>query len=476
MVPTAIVKRDGSVVSFDRNRIAAAIDRAQRAVDREDPALADELARVVVDQLDRTSDVETADIEVVQDAVVYVLQESGNYDTALAYTRYRDQRERARRHRRLEGEQRHRPNLQVLARDGRSRPWESELLERHLRASYNLSDKMAAEVRHQVEAMLATSEATQIHSHLLLSLVDSALVARGQSALAEKHAPLRIDRDLVSEAIEAGGDEDAVVASGRAVLRNWSLVDMPAEVRRLYMRGRLWIDGLDDPLRGSHFSAALDGSPDPWQVVATAFAMATETRRDWRRVTLIIPPIILGHLEREEGRSLVPALERLAGVADCFLYCDGRTPLLDEWPFTNTRISIATYAQDFLILRQLQALGLEHLSGPGLMQGGYRRRVAVSLALNAQGLDEHFSQLDHLAMGLVAAARSRLRQLNRPALAGASVRYALYGLPPGSSSTEYLERQVVQEGLRCGIALSRTSSLPEEACAHLGRLFEAEGR
>ena len=134
--------------------------------------------------------------------------------------------------------------------------------------------------------------------------------------------------------------------------------------------------------------------------------------------------------------------------------------------------SLATYAQDFLILRRLQELELEHLSGPTLMKGGYRRRVAVALALNAQGLDEQFSQLDHLAMGLVAAAKSRLEQLNRSNLAGADVRYAIYGLPPGCSSSEYLERQITQEGLRCGFALSRTSSLPAAACSHLSRLFD----
>ena len=54
----------------------------------------------------------------------------------------------------------------------------------------------------------------------------------------------------------------------------------------------------------------------------------------------------------------------------------------------------------------------------------------MALALNAQGLDEQFSQLDHIAMGLVAAARARLEQLTRTNLAGADVRYAIYGLPP----------------------------------------------
>ena len=126
---------------------------------------------------------------------------------------------------------------------------------------------------------------------------------------------------------------------------------------------------------------------------------------------------------------------------------------------------------DFLLLRQLQGMGLPMLSGSHLMRGGYRRRVAVELALNAQGLDGEFSQMDALAMGLVAAARVRLAQLG-PVLAGGEIRFAIFGLTMHSTSNEYLERQVIQEGLRNGLSLQRNSNLPEEACAHLARLLE----
>jgi transcriptional regulator NrdR family protein len=476
MPPSAIIKRNGETVPFDRHRIAAAINRAQRAVGADDATLADELATVVVDHLDRIVEDGSPDIETVQDAVLYVLQESGNYDVALAYARYRDARERSRRERALEEGESPRPNLHVLRRDGRRRPWQAETLERMLRSQFDLPTKVAGDVRLEVEKVLSQSDLTELDAHLLLSLIDASLVKHGLADVARDRAALRIDRDFVRDIL---GDEDegelAVSACGREVLHNLSLNEtLPIEVRRLYMQGRLWVDGLDDCLRGSHFTAALDGCTNPWEILTRAYALAVEARRDWRRVSVILPPSILGTLERDEGAELIESIERLGMLADVNLYCDGRTPLLEQWPFQGKTVSLATYAQDFLILRRLQELGLHHLSGPTLMQGGYRRRVAVSLALNAQGLDDHFSQLDHLAMGLVAAARVRLEQLARPALAGANVRYAIYGLPPGSSSTEYLERQVVQEGLRCGIALARTSSLPEEACVHLGRLFGSD--
>lgn len=500
MQPTALINRQGQSVPFDRNRIARAINRAQQAAGADDPLLADELANVVVEHLERIGEVPQPDIERVQDAVLYVLRESGNYDVALAYARYRDARERSRRERAvLEPRAEARPNLQVIGRDGRSRAWSRDLLERTLREHYAVSSKLATDVRVDIERVLAESDITELDSNLLLSLIESSLMHHGLHSEVQRRGSLRLDRGVLADLLENGSDGNTVMSRcGGIALENYTMLNlMPDEVRRLYMSGRLWVDGMGDPLRGSHFTAALDGQPNPWHIVTQAFAQVTSLKRDWQRVSLILPPIILGTLEqgalakehdeqqadapadrdhernRRQHQDLIESLEHLALEASVYLYCDGRTPLLDKWPFHSKRISLATYAQDFLILRQLQELELEHLSGPTLMKGGYRRRVAVALAINAQGLDEQYSQLDHLAMGLVAAARMRLNQLNRPALVGADVRYAIYGLPPGSSSCEYLERQVTQEGLRCGFALSRTSSLPAEACEHLSRLFGA---
>lgn len=474
VAPDRIVKRDGAVVPFDRCKVVQAIARALDAVGRGDRLLAEELGQVVVEHLERTCDSASPGIEEVQDAVVYVLQESGEYDVALAYTRYRDSRERQRRQRRIVGTETSAINLMVLGRDGRRRPWQRELLQSHLQAQLELTPKAALDVCLTVEGFLADSVITEISTVVLLSLVDAALVRCGFTEAAEDLAPLRLDRAHVQQCMRTVPcGRDAVVAVGRHAFSQLSLVDgFPSEVLRLYCKGRLWVDGLDDPLRGSEFTAALDGSSNPWQILAQAFTLASDAGRHWREVNLIIPPMILGHLERG-ALALVEPLEQLADLANCYLYCDGRTPLLDDWPFTSTCISIATYAEDFLLLRRLQELGLSHRSGPHLMQGGHRRRVAVKLAINAQGLDEQYSQMDALAMALVSAARIRQRSLvDSAALAGADIRYAIFGLPPGAPSNEYLERQVVQEGLRCGIALSRSTNLPEDACAHLGRLFE----
>ena len=56
MRPTSVIKRDGQQVPFEHQRIAHAIARAQHAVGIDDAALADELARVVVEHLERACD------------------------------------------------------------------------------------------------------------------------------------------------------------------------------------------------------------------------------------------------------------------------------------------------------------------------------------------------------------------------------------------------------------------------------------
>jgi transcriptional regulator NrdR family protein len=474
MRPTGVIKRDGQAVPFEAGRIAHAITRAQHAVGIDDAALAEELARVVVEHLERACDQPNLGIEDVQDAVVHVLQESGNYEVAIAYARYRDARERFRRTRRVLGEEQVSPNLSVVDLDGRRRPWNRDWLRDLLVERYGLEPKAAIDAIVQVESVLAESSTTELGTPLLLSLVDAALVRCGMHSQASERAPLRLDRRQARKLIDGAPDgQQAVIACGRGMLEQLSLAEhYPAQVVSLYSRGRLWVGGLDDPRRGSHFTATIDGSSNPWMVLTQAFSVAAEARLHWRRVSLVLPPSILGHLERG-GTTLVQPIAALANLGFIYLYCDGRTPLLSRWPFPGGRVSIATYNDDFLLLRQLQEMRLPLLSGPHLMQGSYRGRITVESALNAQGLEGEYSQMDALAMGLVAAVRVRLGQLAQtPVFSGGDLRFAIFGLPPNSASNDYLERQVIQEGLRCGLTFNRSVHLTEEACSHLGRLLE----
>ena len=480
MKPLAIIKRDGRIDQFVPARIGEALHKALCAVGEEDRALADELAQVVAEHLERTTDRTQIALEEVQDAVVHVLQESGQYRAAIAFARYRDERERQRRSDRLSGTTEASPNLLVLDDEGRYRRWDRIWLANVLATQYALDARATDKVLPLVEELLSGTAVDELSMPVLLSLIDTALVRCGMHAVAAQRTAIRVDRPLLEGLVAAPTRDGATVLAdaGRALFHQWALQGQyPLAVRRLHASGRLWFDGLDDPRRGSQFTAVLDGPANPWQILTTALTVANEAKRHWRRVRLVLPPNLLGHLERGARQFLEP-LMALSEQAQVYLACDGRTPLLADWPFPapahgsrRNPVSIAVAHDDFLVMRQVQDLGLPLLAGPHLFEPGWKAKVAVELALNAQGLDGEFSTLDGLAMGLIVAAQVRLGHLGVLA-EGAEIRFSLFGLPAHAPSSDYLQRQVTQEGLRAGLTLRRSTHLSEDACAHLGRLLE----
>jgi uridine kinase len=100
---THVIKRNGAVVSFNRDRITNAIYRAAVAVGGRDRAIAEKLADEVVAILESSYCTENRipTVEEIQDIVEKVLIENGHARTAKAYILYRQ--ERAMRRRRREG-------------------------------------------------------------------------------------------------------------------------------------------------------------------------------------------------------------------------------------------------------------------------------------------------------------------------------------------------------------------------------------
>jgi ribonucleoside-triphosphate reductase len=92
----SIRKRDGRIVEFNREKIAAAVFKAAKAVGGEDQQLAEELAEIVVQYLSKILGSGIPSVEEVQDAVEKVLIETGHAKTAKAYILYRDRRTRLR--------------------------------------------------------------------------------------------------------------------------------------------------------------------------------------------------------------------------------------------------------------------------------------------------------------------------------------------------------------------------------------------
>ncbi len=92
-----IIKRDGNLVPFDRERITLAIFKAAASVGGNDRELSEYLAKIVEKRLTETCGVDaTPSVEEIQDVVEEVLIKKGHAHTARAYIIYRHQRALAR--------------------------------------------------------------------------------------------------------------------------------------------------------------------------------------------------------------------------------------------------------------------------------------------------------------------------------------------------------------------------------------------
>jgi len=90
-----VIKRNGELVPFDRNKITVAIYKAAAAVGGHDRALSESLTDRVVERLAHQGG--TPSVEEIQDQVEKVLIEAGHARTAKAYILYRSERARLRR-------------------------------------------------------------------------------------------------------------------------------------------------------------------------------------------------------------------------------------------------------------------------------------------------------------------------------------------------------------------------------------------
>jgi ribonucleoside-triphosphate reductase len=96
---TRVIKRDGSRVPFDAERISSAIARAGRAAGEFDDETARQLTGMVLDALKSCLSAGIPHIEQIQDQVELALMDAGFYRTARAYIAYREQHHRLRRDR-----------------------------------------------------------------------------------------------------------------------------------------------------------------------------------------------------------------------------------------------------------------------------------------------------------------------------------------------------------------------------------------
>jgi ribonucleoside-triphosphate reductase len=92
-----IRKRDGSVVPFNKEKIAEAIWKAAKAVGGHDKSKAEELTELVIEKLNKDNNENSIpEVEIVQNTVEKILIEEGHAKTAKAYILYRKSHEELR--------------------------------------------------------------------------------------------------------------------------------------------------------------------------------------------------------------------------------------------------------------------------------------------------------------------------------------------------------------------------------------------
>lgn len=95
-IPDHVIKRDGSFVDFDLNKISAAIEKAGKATGEFDAATAARITKIEVVNNLKKLNVSTPNIEQIQDAVENALFDAGYRKTLRAYIVYREQRSKSR--------------------------------------------------------------------------------------------------------------------------------------------------------------------------------------------------------------------------------------------------------------------------------------------------------------------------------------------------------------------------------------------
>ncbi len=91
-----VQKRTGEIVDFDSQKIQKAIWAAAKAIGGKDEEMSRELAKKVVDYLDKKFAKKIPTVEEIQDVVEKVLTEEGHYQTAKSYILYREKRSQSR--------------------------------------------------------------------------------------------------------------------------------------------------------------------------------------------------------------------------------------------------------------------------------------------------------------------------------------------------------------------------------------------
>ena len=227
-----IVKRDGRVVPFNKEKIAQAIFKAARAVGGEDRQLADELASVVIMLLEKSYGSENhPTIEQIQDMVEKTLIETGHARTAKAFILYRDRRSEQRAQTRVRKEivgGNNSTDIHLLVDPGAKAEyfqWDKSRISQALVLEAGIEQEEADDIASTVEKRVLRSGLKHISSSLIRELADNELFERGYQSCLAKQSILGMPKYDIEQLILSKSNENSNIASNNPEAINLAIAE-----------------------------------------------------------------------------------------------------------------------------------------------------------------------------------------------------------------------------------------------------------
>ncbi|HOL21283.1 MAG TPA: ATP cone domain-containing protein, partial [bacterium] len=249
-------KRDGSIVPFNKQKIADAIFKAAQSVGGQDRYLAEDLAEVVWLYLEKEYKGDIPSVEEIQDIVERVLIKTGHAKTAKAYILYRQKRARARQIREgirpetlaeKEVLQRELP-LSVRRSDDRIGLWDKntiiEALVRETGISRNIAEVIVAEVEEDVIA----SKVKNLTSSMIRELVNAKLILYGFEEERVKHSRIGLPLYDISAIFDSFNGPPDMLSSylGRRIKREFAMnAVIPQGIVERHLKGEISIKSIE---------------------------------------------------------------------------------------------------------------------------------------------------------------------------------------------------------------------------------------
>ena len=249
-------KRDGRIVSFDKQKITDAIFKAAQSVGGQDRYLAEDLAEVVRMYLEKEYKGDIPSVEEIQDIVERILIKTGHARTAKSYILYRQKRARARQIREgfhpetlAEKESSQRGlSLSVRRSDDKIGIWDKdaiiEALIRETDVSQNIAELIVAEVEEDVVA----SKIQDLTSSMIRELVNTKLILYGFEEGRLKHSRIGLPfYDISSIFSSFDGTPDKLSAYlGRRMKREFAMNAIISQVLvEKHLKGEIFINSIE---------------------------------------------------------------------------------------------------------------------------------------------------------------------------------------------------------------------------------------